>query len=381
MRHLIVIFALLLSACVTQSPQKGFKNPDDFDPLAAAKTRISLGLTYLKNGNYSQAKFNLDKALQFAPKLADSHFSMAYYYQLVGENEQAEAEYKTSMLMAPDNADIINTYGTFLCQQGKYQQAKEYFLKAVKSDNYVSSAETYENLALCSQTRGHMDDAIEYLNSALNHQPGRAKSLLLLAEMLVAEQRWDEARQTLRRYEKVARVSAETLWMSTQIEQAMGNEQLAQGYGDMLIRMYPQHPYTIEFLKSGRKVEIPPAKSISAKVAAQPKPQASKVLPAAPAEVQTVSAESEEQAVQNLSAESPEQAATIDEKQDKVLQSAGVDNKNSLYHVVQKDENLYRISLQYNIKLQRLIEWNKLPDASAIYVGKKLLIVDPNSVE
>jgi type IV pilus assembly protein PilF len=369
MRHLLVIFALLLSACVTQSPQKGFKNPDDFDPLAAAKTRISLGLTYLKNGNYSQAKFNLDKALQFAPKLADSHFSMAYYYQLVGENEQAEAEYKTSMQMAPDNADIINTYGAFLCQQGKYQQAKEYFLRAVKSDNYVSSAETYENLALCSQTRGHMDDAIEYLNSALNHQPGRAKSLLLLAEMLVAEQRWDEARQTLRRYEKVARVSAETLWMSTQIEQAMGNQQLAQGYGDMLIRMYPQHPYTIEFLKSGRKVEITPIKSSPTKVDAQAKEQASNALPEAPVPVQTVSAESAEQAAGN------------DEKQDEVEQSVKDGNKNSLYHVVQKDENLYRISLQYNIKLQRLIEWNKLPDASAIYVGKKLLIVDPNSVE
>jgi type IV pilus assembly protein PilF len=355
MRHLLVIFTLLLSACVTQSPQKGFKSPDDFDTVAAAKTRISLGLTYLKNGNYSQAKFNLDKALQFAPKLADSHFSMAYYYQLVGENEQAEEEYKTSMQMDPNNADIINTYGAFLCQQGKYQQAKEYFLRAVKSDNYVSSAETYENLALCSQTRGHMDDAIEYLNSALNHQPGRAKSLLLLAEMLVAEQRWEEARQTLRRYEKVARVSAETLWLSTHIEQSLGNEKLAQGYGDMLVSMYPQHPYTVKFLKSGRKVEIRQN---------QPGVQGSTSLQEVPPSVETII---------------PAASASSDEMQ--AEQGAEDNNKNTIYHVVQKDENLYRISLQYNIKLQRLIEWNKLPDAAAIYVGKKLLIVDPNSVE
>ena len=72
---------------MSQPLPDGFKDPDDFDTVAAAKTRISLGLTYLKNGNYSQAKFNLDKALQFAPRLADAHYSIAYYYQVVGENE------------------------------------------------------------------------------------------------------------------------------------------------------------------------------------------------------------------------------------------------------------------------------------------------------
>jgi type IV pilus assembly protein PilF len=47
------------------------------------------------------------------------------------------------------------------------------------------------------------------------------------------------------------------------------------------------------------------------------------------------------------------------------------------YHVVQKGENLYRISLRYNIRMQRLIEWNKLSDAADIYAGKKLRITSP----
>lgn len=397
MRHFLIIFVLLLSACVSQPQQKGFKDPDDFDPVAAAKTRISLGLTYLKNGNYSQAKFNLDKALQFAPKLADSHFSMAYYYQLVGENIQAEKEYKAAMEMAPNNADIINTYGTFLCQQGKYPKAKEYFLKAVQSDNYVSSAETYENLALCSQKNGYVGESIEYLKNALNHQPGRAKSLLLLSEMLVNQQRWEEARQTLRRYEKVARVSAETLWFSTEIEQALGNNDLAQGYGDMLVRMYPRHPLTAEYLKAGRKV---PEKKSVAKTQANTLTKKPATMSAGDATLAATSSPQSEQAMQTATAKilAQSQADKTDkdtstqripqpkvaEAQAELTENNQSQQKNEvgpIYHVVQKDENLYRISLQYNIRMQRLIEWNKLPNASAIYAGKKLLIIDPNSIE
>ena len=51
------------------------------------------------------------------------------------------------------------------------------------------------------------------------------------------------------------------------------------------------------------------------------------------------------------------------------------------FHVVAKGENLYRISLLYNIKMQRLIDWNGLVDESAIYEGKKLSLVAPSVVE
>ena len=50
-------------------------------------------------------------------------------------------------------------------------------------------------------------------------------------------------------------------------------------------------------------------------------------------------------------------------------------------HVVAKGENLYRISLLYNIKMQRLLDWNSLVDASAIFDGKKLSLVAPSVIE
>jgi type IV pilus assembly protein PilF len=251
---LCFFFLVLLTGCVSQSGQNS--NSRDFDQLKASKTRVSLGLTYLKSGNFSQAKFNLDKALEFAPRSADANFAMAYYYQNVDELEQAEALYQFAMDLEPKNADIANSYGAFLCQIGDYKKAKKYFLKAVNSTNYVSSAQTYENLALCSQSQGRPDDAIQYFRNAVNHQPGRANSLYLLAEALVDTGQWLEAKDIFRRYEKVSQVSPQSLLMSVKIEKGMGNLARAKGYADMLKILFPNSAENRSLVEPALPVQI-----------------------------------------------------------------------------------------------------------------------------
>jgi len=66
------------------------------------------------------------------------------------------------------------------------------------------------------------------------------------------------------------------------------------------------------------------------------------------------------------------------------VEQAGIEDepeKLATFHIVQANENLYRISLLYNIRMQRLIEWNHLTDSSAIYQGKKLRLVAPENKE
>lgn len=365
-QHLAVFTLLLLFGC-SNSGQHDYI--DNFDQLKAAKTRVSLGLTYLKNGNYSQAKFNLDKALEFAPRAADVNYAMAYYYQKVGEIELAEKSYQFAMDLEPKNADITNSYGAFLCQNGQYENAKEYFLKAVNTSNYISTAETYENLALCSQSSGQTEDTVEYLRSAVNHQPGRSNSLYLLTQALIDTQQWQEAKEILRRYERVAQVSPESLLMSIEIAKGSGQYATAKDYTDMLIKVYPQHPATISLLqnkktvvkKSHKVLKSPAIKRVEStqKVVEKSIPVVSQQTePAMPVESSKTPADLQEQVSTKI-----EQAPEATE------------------HVVAHGENLYRISLMYNIRMQRLVEWNNLANASAIYEGMKLSLLSPNSDE
>ncbi|WP_299074908.1 type IV pilus biogenesis/stability protein PilW [uncultured Paraglaciecola sp.] len=452
-----VIFSilLLLSGCVSQN---NIKTAENFDQLEASKNRVSLGLTYLKNGSYSQAKFNLDKALEFAPRSADANFAMAYYYQSVGELEKAEKTYQFAMDLAPNNANIANSYGAFLCQNGNYEKAKKYFLKAVNTNSYISSAETYENLALCSQSQGKPEEAIQYLRSAVNHQPGRTNSLFLLTSSLVEAEYWQEAKDVLRRYEKTSRVNPQSLLMAMKIEQGLGNSAGAKGYRDMLLRIFPSHPVTKSVLsekQASQKVVsklVPPIKdenNSDLQKAIVPEPENTVVQvekndvviisnnPDTTAEVveevakevgavviKPVSGmesepesefEPEEAAVAIVKLEpepeiegttvpqttasefasdktsdtAPSPVTVISPETTLVPESELEQNNQTVlekldkpdFHIVVKGDNLYRISLLYNIKMQRLIEWNGLADAPAILVGSKLTLVDPSVVE
>ena len=87
-KHLIptvftAISMMLLSGCVTQSFENNepiVKNQANRDEMAV--TRISLGLGYLKMGDMSQAKLNLEKAKRFSPNLVQVHTAFAHYYEL-----------------------------------------------------------------------------------------------------------------------------------------------------------------------------------------------------------------------------------------------------------------------------------------------------------
>ncbi|MBF7074789.1 LysM peptidoglycan-binding domain-containing protein [Glaciecola sp. MH2013] len=53
--------------------------------------------------------------------------------------------------------------------------------------------------------------------------------------------------------------------------------------------------------------------------------------------------------------------------------------QDALFHVVAPKENLYQISLRYNVKMKYLMQWNDLEDASSIRIGTKLRVKDPNT--
>lgn len=372
MRKYVVLLMMLLAGCAGQPSMEDAAQGANFNPLDAAKTRISLGLTYLKNGNYTQAKFNLDKALQYAPRLADAHYSMAYYYQMVGEMTLADQAYRDAMSLEPKNPDILNSYGAFLCQQGQYEKAKQYFLDAIATQNYIRTAESYENLALCSQSQGQLADAQHYLRMALNHQPGRAKSLMLLAELQAGEQDWLGAKNTLAKYEKLARVTPESLLLAAKVEKGLGNLKGMQDYGRMLLQLYPEHQANQAYRLM--QYDAPPApasltKDMPKKITAAEVPRAEDATAGTAGTAVAPTTEAPEQdrpLEQAVLADVPSMADANQQTDDDVV-----------FHTVLKDQNLYRISLIYNVRMDKLIEWNGLKDASSIYAGQQLRVRAP----
>lgn len=378
---------IFTSGCVSNS-QSGLYG-GNFDHEEAAKTRMSLGLTYLQNNNYTQAKKNLDKALEFNPRSADVQFAMAYYYQLVGDNLRAEEYYETAIDLAPNNGDIANSYGAFKCQNGEYEKAKAYFFDAINNRLYANAAQTYENLALCAQSQGKLDEAIGYFQDALKHQPARGKSLFLLSELYTVSEQWELAESTLRKYERVAKVTPDSLWLAYEIAKGKGDLETAKGYGEMMMSLFPESELTKRYLVQRESMQNKVVKTVKSTQPNDSETQISENQTNTEGLTQTSSndKENEKSVAQDNDAQRQSQsnntdnAPTATANTPEKAQNTELSVQSDKFHVVKEGENLYRISLLHNIKMATLQEWNNLENTGAIIAGQTLWLVPPSMQE
>ena len=314
---------------------------------------------------------------------------MAYYYQLVGDNLRAEEYYETAIDLAPNNGDIANSYGAFKCQNGEYEKAKAYFFDAINNRLYANAAQTYENLALCAQSQGKLDEAIGYFQDALKHQPARGKSLFLLSELYTVSEQWELAESTLRKYERVAKVTPDSLWLAYEIAKGKGDLETAKGYGEMMLSLFPESELTKRYSVQRESMQNRVVKTVksSKTTEAENHKNASNSNNNEVAKGTSTGNVSEKSVNQDGKVQgelqsnnvnnTPKVASTTADKK----QNTGLSEQSAKFHVVKEGENLYRISLLHNIKMATLREWNNLSNTGAIIAGQTLWLVPPSMQE
>ena len=238
----LTLSALALSGCVSESSYNGSNKPvvkNKINNAGAARTRIALALQYLKAGNNSQAKYNLERASEFAPNLPEVHYSLAYYYQQVGENARADKAYQKALDIKPDDPNTLNNYGVFLCGIDEYDRATDQFLKAIDVPSYIRVAESYENLALCAIEFDDFENAESYFKQALNHSSQRTSTLISLAALYYAKSDLHKAGELVKRYDDTGRVSSRALMLSYLVKNKMGRIEESEKIAATILQTYP----------------------------------------------------------------------------------------------------------------------------------------------
>lgn len=239
---LVVGLLSLLSACVTENYRAGVrqdKAETQVNPSQAASVRVSLGLRYLQKGDFTQAKFNLSKALELAPDSAEANYAFAYYLQKTGETAQADRYYQIAIKLAPDNGDTRNNYGVFLCQQGKYEQAQQQFIYATGLKDYIRSASTYENLAVCAQAQQNISDALHYITLAEQHHASPSKILAFKAELHYQSGEFTDTLASLERLAVIQKPNADLLLLKHLAALAAEQVPLAYQAAQELVSRFP----------------------------------------------------------------------------------------------------------------------------------------------
>ena len=225
--HLGIKFAILglfvvsLSGCVTEqfNSSTGERvNEVGFDRQGAGKTRMALGLEYLKLGDMVNAKFNLEKAEVHLPDDPEVLASIAYFYEQVKNYEQAESYYIRAIEAGPTFGDALNNFGTFLCRQKQYERADELFNRTVNLPKYTQLANSFENAALCAWQAGKLQKAVHYFEQGLAYDPKRPVSLISIAQVQLELNDLEAAREYLRQLNTIVKVSDLSLYTWAMLE-------------------------------------------------------------------------------------------------------------------------------------------------------------------
>ncbi|QLB20503.1 type IV pilus biogenesis/stability protein PilW [Vespertiliibacter pulmonis] len=186
----IAIFLRYLTACIVLCYLSGCVNSisseqREFNHSQAVKARVNLALAYLEQNDYPKAKENIDRAIKHDSNDYLPYSVQAYYYQQIGEPQNAEASYqqalelsKTQSLDKHPRPDVRNNYGTFLCKQGKFDAADIQFEQALKSQShYYHQADTLENRILCALQAKNNEKLVQFLNQLEKLDQTRAREL------------------------------------------------------------------------------------------------------------------------------------------------------------------------------------------------------------
>ncbi len=227
---------LVLAGCASSGGSMSSRKVNDQD---AARIHTELGQQYLERGELKQALEKLKLALKFDDDYAPAHTVIATIYARIGENGEAEKNFRRAQALMPKNGDTNNNLGVFLCRIGKVDQAMPYFEQAVRDPFYATKDVALSNAGRCLLKTNDDTRAEQVYRRALSINPTNADALFQLARLLLSKGKAFQARAFIQRFDALGRPNPAALLLGYRIEKSLGDEEGARNYKKRLLAKFP----------------------------------------------------------------------------------------------------------------------------------------------
>jgi len=263
MKHLTQLLCVLALTALTSLepakaqvylPDSSSAQPVSKDPRTQARIRTELSALYFESGAFSIALEESTAAINADSSYAPAFSLRGLIYATLKDNAAAEGDFKRSIHLSPNDPDINNNYGWFLCQQAdpaKQKAGIPYFLVAVRNPLYETPGRAYINAGSCALKTGDKGTARDFLLNAIRFsQDGAPMAQVLLAQIAYDEGNTIEARnRLLDLFQTGWQPSAEALWLGIRIEHKLGRQMEEKSLVAQLRRLYPASQEYQAFLK------------------------------------------------------------------------------------------------------------------------------------
>jgi len=222
---------LLLAACATtERPSKA---------RDAAAYNVQLGIAYLHQGDVALAKDKLDRALAEDPGSADVHSARAMLFERMHNPATADAEFRTSLRLAPHDPQVVNNYAVYLCQNGRTEEAVRRFEEAAHNALYRTPEAAYTNAGVCLRAAKRDEEARADFGRALRIRPNFAEAVYQLTELQFQHGELAPARAGIDAFIGSYEATADLLLLGVRVARAQGDRVGAQRYARRLQLDFP----------------------------------------------------------------------------------------------------------------------------------------------
>ncbi|MCP4256769.1 MAG: tetratricopeptide repeat protein [Planctomycetes bacterium] len=152
------------------------------DPIHAVRIEAARALTEVpaklfNKDDLKDFKKVLDKYIERQESIADrpeSHLNLGLMYENTGQNDMAEASYKTAIRLVNDFAPARFNLANFCNKLGRNEEAEKQFKEIIRLE--PENGEAYYSLGLLLAEMDRLDDAVRSLSKAVELMPDRART-------------------------------------------------------------------------------------------------------------------------------------------------------------------------------------------------------------
>lgn len=215
---------------------------EESDLRRRARIRLELAASYYQQGNYNVALEELRQSLAIDPEYAAAYGMLGLVYMDLSDRARAEESFQRALRIAPDDSELNNNYGWFLCQTGRERQSIERFQAALRNPLYPTPARPMHNAGICSLRLGDEAAAEGWFQRSFQADPRNPVAMYNLGEIYLKRRDLDRARFYTQRLTSGFEPTAQVLWLALRVERMAGNRDSEASLATQLRRRFPTSP-------------------------------------------------------------------------------------------------------------------------------------------
>ena len=254
MRQLVAILALAAAAGCTSTSSTESRPVTDSggaDARRRAEVHTALAGEYYSRGAYGVALSETRLAIKDDSSYYAAHNMQGLVFMELREDVQAREAFDRALALSPNNSEVLNNFGWFLCLRNDAARGLPMMQRAASDTQNPTPEKAWLSIGLCQKRMGRNVEAEDALRRAVLIRPEMIGALYNLAVITYERGATKDAENYLARYTRLAASNLEALVLGVRIARANGDKASEDSYMQQIRRRFPDAPQLQEL--EGRK--------------------------------------------------------------------------------------------------------------------------------